>query len=443
MIAAGSKEFIHIIKDHGRFWFADASDRRFISTGINHVEPCLMTGQYNIRHTLQTYGEDFIRKDGGFNPDGAGARAWIKKVSADLIGWRFNTLGFHTDPQALDMLRDSFYHVVAIKTARIEVWGKTIERPDIFSEEFSRHADTLIRKTCEKYREEKNLLGYAFADLPEWDIEPSRYPVFPVLHPWVLALAQLPKGHAGKTRWIDVLKENYESAGAAGRVYGLQSAGWDRLEENTDWQDVQDKARAAADSRAMMECIAEKWYALHCGLTRRYDPNHLILGDKLDREDIATLPDYLVPLLQKYCDAVLFQWYADFPEQEAELHSIHQKTGLPILMGDSSFSVQKPQQDYAKGVKMACPELLGRAYYQYLRRLVSLPFILGWHHCGYTEGWVGIEPEHDHTLHGQCGFLDPFGRGDEFTLDCVTAANAKAFDWHEKAAAAIEPAAGE
>ena len=85
--------FVHVGQVDGTCWFVDPDGKRFVSIGVNHIEPHLWLAPYNRAETLRENGADFLEPDGRFNSAGPAARTWMEPqllVCADL---HFNTLG--------------------------------------------------------------------------------------------------------------------------------------------------------------------------------------------------------------------------------------------------------------------------------------------------------------------------------------------------------------
>ena len=178
----------------------------------------------------------------------------------------------------------------------------------------------------------------------------------------------------------------------------------------------------------MLRAIAERWYSVHCKFIRQHDPNHLILGDTL--ENLANFPDWLLPIVKKYVDVVFIQAFSPFDLQQPHLIRLYEAIGKPIINGDSSFGVPKPpHQTRVKGWRVKNLKEMGEYYYAYLEGIMSLPFMLGWHHCGFMEQWDGAKPKDAATVN-ENGFMDPFEKPYEEVLTQVILANSKAVEWH-------------
>ena len=402
---------IHTWNDHGVWWLVDVDGAPFVSLGVNHVQPDCWLAPYNRAFMRNRYGPDLDTPEGGFNPGGQALPRLVDATVARIRGLGFNTLGIHTAGVPARLFADDLFYCVAIDVFPLGSRFRFGEQrfPDIFSEEFASMLEARVREVCAEHRDRPRFIGYAFSDIPRWyffageprDTEP--------VHPWVLDLLALPEGAPGWQAAMDVL----------GRA----------------------TARTREDSDAVMERVVARWYDLHTRLIRRHDPNHLLLGDKLHSPH--RLPAWLPPILARSVDVLFVQWYSPMSAQRETLERLHRMTGKPVLNGDSSFGCAKPpRQTRVKGYPVASIAEAGKAYADYLRAAMSLPFMVGWHHCGWIEQWDGgkrVDWEVNEN-----GLFDPFENPYPELTRPVAEANARAHAWHAEPGVrpAPEPAPG-
>ena len=62
-----NKNFIKVKKIKGIWWFIGPDGKKFISLGVNHIEPHLWLAPYNKKFTQNKYGKNIIDKKGKFN----------------------------------------------------------------------------------------------------------------------------------------------------------------------------------------------------------------------------------------------------------------------------------------------------------------------------------------------------------------------------------------
>jgi hypothetical protein len=418
----------------GVWWFVDATGAPFVSLGVNHVQPNCWLAPYNREASLARYGADLATPDWRFNVNGAGIRLLMRSLVARLKRWGFNSLGMHLQDVPVDTYADELYSVACTDACHLGSRFRfgTDHFPDCFAPEFERRVEEAVAACCARHRANARLIGYAFSDIPRWYHYPDpkgRPP--PPIHAWVDDLRSLPPAAPGRRRWVELLRARYPDAQAAGRVHGAPLATWDDALTLPRWPAPADPEQAKQDAEALLALAARRWYAVHAAAIRRQDPGRLVLGDKLHSPHV--LPAWFAPILREFVDVVLIQWYQPCEVQRKALWKLHRETGLPILNGDSGFCwPEPPRRTRVKGFPVASREAVGDAYRDYLRAILSLPFMLGWHFCGIMEQWDGAsrgyawEPNEN-------GLMDPFEQPHEAIVTNVAAANAQAHAWHSAA----------
>ncbi len=419
------------------WWLVDSAGRRFVSLGINHLQPDCWLAPYNREATLARYGADLEADDGGFNPHGTALKRLVDASLARMRDWGFNTLGMHTHGVPAALFRDQCCYAVCLDAVHLgSRFRFGADRfPDVFDEPF---ASTVLNRAiavCGEHRDSRNLIGYAFSDIPRWYFYPGQHQMLALpIHPWVADLRSLPYHAPGKNAWIECLQERYGDAGQAATVHGVAAKTWDELRRRTDWPRPADPERARGDGDALLARAAERWYEVHARAIRQVDRHHLLLGDKLHSPH--AIPSWLIDIVRRHVDIVFIQCYLPFADQRDGLIALHQRTAKLILNGDGSFACPKPpHQTRVKGHLVPSIEAVGQAYFEYLEGIMSLPFMLGWHHCGFMEQWDGGK----RSAHGELnenGLMDPFERPYDVVVDRVRAANRRAHAWHEAASLA-------
>ncbi|MBV0926420.1 beta-agarase [Halomicroarcula limicola] len=426
--------------DDDVWWFIGPDGDQFVSLGVNHIEPHLWLGSYNEPETLERHGEDFTTMYGTFNPYGDAAEDWIENIVDDVSELGFNSFGRHVQAGIPHQYyANDIYYVAPMNTAPIASWKQVQENafkkfgpfPDPFSDAFERDISHRVEQVCKKHRSEENLLGYFYADLPWWQLRPDEqrdYDENTFIYPWATAIVQMDATAAGKQRWLEVLRDGYDSAKEVAAVYDVDADSWDELARHTDWFDPADDESVRADLLELMQGVAERWYGLHEEYIRQYDEKHLILGDKQN-----FIPEWLFPFLEEYVDVTLIQKYEPFEAHHAKAERLYEETGNPIINGDGSFSVVRDEQSEAgsKGYHFDTEEEVGEAYRRYVRKSLEQPYMLGWHHCGVLEQWDDSERGDIET--SETGFLDPYENEYTAITDRIEEANRMANQWHADA----------
>lgn len=404
---------IGVGQEAGVWWFRSPDGGRFLSIGMNHIEPVYWSSPNNRQFVRDTYGADLFLPGGEFNDRSDAARTWARRATANLKAWGFNTLGMHNPP--LESLRAAggLYYVVELglrvpwgwNMKRSELLAALGRRPlDVFAEEFVAEVRSNAEQCVKPVAADPRVLGYAYSDGPPWTVDDDVQDALACLHPWVLALMSLPADAKGKQAWIATMKERYASAARAGATYGRTASTWDELAAATSWTSVSVPASAAADSDAFLERLMRRWYEVRRDAVRAHDPHHLILGDKLNANRDARHRDAMsraLRVLKDYVDVIFIQYYAPAEEQRGTLEAIHQATQKPIVIGDTAC---RPLWKDPDGAGVEYYGELGRVYADDITTLFSLPYVIGWHHCGYMRG---LRPPYVAALR----------RGDQKTID--------------------------
>ncbi len=283
--APAAAGFYNVHESGGRMWLLRPDGKREFSLGLNHIDPATLRYPENIALWKERYGGSMQR--------------WLREsVRPSLLRWGFNCMGWnqevvtrgatnhrHSRPftadeyRALDM---PFGHLLPF--ADFHQWEAETRHPDFFSEEFAQWCDHVAREHCVPLAEDRNLIGYFYIDCPTW------------VH----------------TRSFSAWK---------GPLF--------------------DPAKLASESgRKELERLAERYYRVTHDAIRRYDKNHLILGDRY--EAMMDLPEIVARAAMPFVDVLSFQHFGDALKIVADMREWHRKIGKPVLVADTAKNVQRP-----------------------------------------------------------------------------------------------------
>lgn len=437
-------DFVRVEQVDGVWWFVGPDGDRFVSLGVNHLEPHLWLAPYNKQATLDRYGADFVSADGTFDTHSDAAAKWIDRQVATCHKLGFNSFGKHTH-SAIDakLYQDDVYYIASLETAPLAGWQERRgrgPRPDVFSDEFAQHVEKRVADVCGQHKDQPNLLGYLYTDIPSWKLgkwEQKQRGDTVMIYPWVNAILPLGQWSAGKQRWVDLLESRHGSLDTAARVWGFEVSdaygiSRDELARLVDWTKPADVEAAHADMEAFMQQIVERWYSLHKALIHKYDTNHLILGDK---NLIKSFHDWMLPSLKKHVDVIVVQAYGRWSDDVKQVAEIYAATGKPIVNGDGCYSFVGPgQKDWGiKGARTGAENLgeVMELYSETIDGMLATPFVIGWHHCGYLEQWDAAE-RGDSPMN-ENGFLDPFEAPKTAWTNLIRIKNSAANEVHRRA----------
>jgi|GEM_PF-2817416 len=319
---------VSVVEEDGVWWFNSSAEEHLFVVGAELSEGPEASDVAEL-WTEQTLSEVL---GGGFNTISPTVQIPKETFVDDLRVVSWPNSGSFDPPFAEDLVNpDDFY-------------------PDLFDEVFYGEARWQARVTSAFGRGAANLIGRSLGDSPSW-AEPTDGKA----HPWVEALLCRDEESVAKRRWVGLLRSRYDSAQAAGSVYGVVDRTWEEFAVRTEWPEAADEAAARTDGHLFLELIATRWYELRIGSLKDYDNGRVLaLSDRINGPDA---PAWLYPVLGQWVDVIYVVWPAGTPGRDAKLLEIHEGTGKPILVGASAAS--------------------GAEYAEDVRRLAELPFVVG------------------------------------------------------------------
>ena len=243
--------FFRLEQTSNRWWLVTPEGQRFFSIGLNHIDPASLRYPENTHIWTETYGGSTLR--------------WIREsVAPNLKAWGFNTVGWvqevtvrkwrHSRPftndeyQALGM---PYCHLLPLTESH--QWEQHTRHFDFYGSEWADWTDYVARSQCAELADDPNLIGYFYSDCPTWVHERP------------------------ENEWRGPIFDPDRLASEAGR-------------------------------RELFE-LASVYYKTVHDAVRRYDPNHLILGDRYEAN--ALLAPEIIAAADPYVDVLSFQDFRD------------------------------------------------------------------------------------------------------------------------------------
>jgi hypothetical protein len=297
-------------RDRGRHVLIDPQGQPFFSLGLNHLDSAAMRS---------------AEADGVWESRfGNSQQRWLEDAGERLRQWGFNTVGWVQDVVVWGegMVRHSrnflpeeyawlgMPHGHMLPFTELHQWDFETRLPDLFSKTWEDWCDYVARDHCARMRDDPLLIGYFYSDCPVW------------AHHW--------PGNAWRG-----------SLAAPSAVNRLNS---------TD-----------------LAATAERYYAVTRAAIRRYDPHHLILGDRFEAN--AALPAEVWQTARRHTDVLCFQ---DFDHPVDSLARWHAESGMPVLWADGAPVVPGQPWD---GID-------GHAYRRIVSGLRANAGCIGSHLCG-------------------------------------------------------------
>jgi len=407
-ITSRATGFFRVEEVDGRWWFIDPDGNAFISVGVNHCNSRDLKFPWNKHIYEERYGDD---------------AKFFKDVEKTLRAWNFNTVGaFSNYPEYVGS--DGMPYIMnfmPIDVSVISRWqphymGIPWRFPDVFSEEWARTVERQVKALCSKHKNDPLLIGYHYVDIPAWDQVTA----------WVDAIIKTGgRGKAlspGKIAYLDLMKKRYSDIKEWNYAHGTNYKDFEDILRDSDphkrnvtsWAGRVDRPRIIEDDKAFLGLIAHQYYRVLGENFRRYDPNHLILGDRYDANE--GVPEIVLKNMREYVDVLGLQYYPvdhyrAYESHDARITKYHEITGKPVFMTDSAFSVSCRTMPAPYGPPVSDQKERGEKYAEYFRKIFSMPFVIGWCWCGYIDSNLNRERVWQHS-----GLKNEF---DEPYVECI------------------------
>eukprot|EP01048_Picozoa_sp_COSAG05_P011587 COSAG05_NODE_1101_length_5877_cov_9.449983_6_plen_682_part_01 len=378
---------------------SSSSSSSFVSAGVDHV---------------MFSGDDFGAPAGAeyeraVQQKYAGNRtAWAEASVGRISGAGFNTLGswssatcpdcWQTDcaAQEAGRRRAMFYtpivDFVVLHNRRFNSSGF----PDVFHPQFNLSARDTARRACASRANDSLVLGYFL------DNELSCPPYPEAALSAFLRMPPTAPGFAQAMRFQAALSDN----------------------------DQETNRKLHASFAAL---VARQYFRVTTSAIRAFDPNHLILGCKF------TNGDGLGPLIAEaapFVDAHAVDSYAFTPGVHYMRHLYQQGGKLPFVIAEFGFQsyqsfINSSIHMGGAGPLLPTQAVRGSAWSDFVRKAVSLEFVVGYHHFQYMD-----QPADPHKLRNtNYGMVSVHDEAYTELLAAMTRTNAEAHEVHSLGAA--------
>ena len=139
--------------------------------------------------------------------------------------------------------------------------------------------------------------------------------------------------------------------------------------------------------------VLERYYETIAAAIRRYDPHHLLLGDRYKADPAIRLHDKRVGgvleeallAMRETVDVLCLEYYRPDREFEANLERWHALCKKPVLLADSAYHAPTDALKVPASSPTYVPDQAarGEAYGRFGRRAYGNPLVIGWHWCAF------------------------------------------------------------
>lgn len=261
----------------------------------------------------------------------------------------FNAYGYGCPRELRDDMPylESWNHLVPISLYRGDGTHKFV---DIFDPDEQARIEKGVKAKCDQSKNNPNCIGHCWTDLATWPLENN------LKKNWVDFIRGLPEESAGQKAYQNFL---------------------------TTWKGNDDQAR----DQAFLRVIAREYFRVIGSANRKYDPDHLVFGDRLS---FYTYDADVLKEMLPWVDAIAFQphFWGPFPKKEFD--DIYEIAGKPILICDFAIRFKDGDQD-VNSWKMSADSLAAaKAYSDYVRAAFETDYIVGVFWCNPVDTTKGF-----------------------------------------------------
>lgn len=402
--------FFRVEKDD-RWWLVTPEGNAFLSFGINHLYPDLFKQAYNREAWQERLRVDDLNDFGRFAP---ALRSWFLETCNE---YGFNTVGVHNALSILNRPGPAVPYMQPIRFVDIPHWKKDIpdtEFVDVFSKEFETHCDKLSKEIAAPAKDDPFLLGYSMTDCPLLTEEDCRERPDVIGGArresrigWPRRLRNFGASAAGKQAYVKTMRELYrDSVDDFNATYATRFDSFDALAAAEGWRIGTDLSNGneTRDNVEFLKRVVRKYYQTARDAIRRYDTNHLFVGDKINANTDSI--DTVLPITSQFTDIVFYQMYARYEVQKPGLDRWSTITDKPVINGDSAYTMIMETMPRPYGP--VADSLGQRAQWtaEFFQRAFARPEFVGWHYCGLIDApnLVARKQDRQHS-----GLIDGYG----------------------------------
>jgi len=248
---------------------------------------------------------------------------------------------------------------------------------DVFGEEFRDAVGRRCRKVCLPLKDNRHLIGYHFCHNPPWN------PTAASAEQWIDECTR--PGSSGLKEWVRLMRRIYGSVERWRETYGVPIETWDEIEQlKNPLRGYVSASRLQQDKEAFLQRICERWHRVYVESIRRYDPNHLILGDRNTLHLQPPPRPWALQIMRRHVDVLSVNIMGPPRTIYGVLEHATRHWDGPILLADTGACVYAGEPAKS-GYHAADIDEFEQVYAGMMEMSVEHPQIVGFGWCGYYE----------------------------------------------------------
>jgi hypothetical protein len=327
---------------------------------------------------------------------------WGENALGHLRKWGFNTVANWSDWTVASRAGFPYVRPLRDEFTRCEKIYRSF--PDVFAPGFEEDAEEFAQQLAETANDPA-LIGYFLMNEPTWGFSTEM-----LAEGMMFNTPQC----ASRRAFAEYLREKYGETPLAD-VWQMPAT-LEQVAEGAWTERFTPPARA--DLEAFSGRMVEMFFGTLSAACRRVDPNHLNLGARY-----YTIPPAWVLSGMRSFDVFSFNCYRDEVPAE-ELRGIHEKLGLPSLVGEWHFGAHDVGLPACGIGRVADQAARGQAYRAYVEMAAAIPWCIGVHYFTlYDQSALGRFDGENYNI----GFLDVCSRAYEPLADAARTAHERMY----------------
>lgn len=433
LIITHCQQFVEVVQDKNKVWWMQHKGVKFLTMGVNHVnnggfddgvggrESTLcqqMTNNSLCGDTLSFCGvlgyspyfnnTQVIYQNESIHFNNNATLAWANTTITRLKSWNMNTISgwSSTVMEQTASLNELYYaHLLDIGTTWI-THSDGFDF-DIFSQEYVTHCDKLCESQVKPRSDDPYLLGWQLDNELLWnDMGFKKF-----------LDAPYNSTCAGYQAAIQYLQTEYDQNLTALDVsWNISATTWDDISNYLDSPDL-NKAHFDTDNSGFTEVVVSTYLNVSVNAIKKYDQNHLILGVR----NLGSTPLNIFKVMVPYVDTIDIHCYGNYdPNNKSyplddnpcdDIPDVHEATGLPIYVGEFSFTSSESEDPNTKGARSGHPyptqQDRADAFNHFVNVLMNYSYTIGYHWWQFAdEPPQGRWPDGEDSNYGLVNLTD-------------------------------------
>jgi hypothetical protein len=304
---------------------------------------------FHLANLIRKYGEPYT------------ADGYATRMVARMRSWGFNSIGAFSGGGEAAWKKENFPRVASLPLSewngvkRLPGIGETF---DPFDEKTRAQVEANLARELPPRANDPLLIGYFIVNEPIYENIPHLLPT-------------LKSEHACKRRFVEWLTAKHQTVPAFNSAWKLSAASFEAL---GDMVLPVETPAAKADVQEFTGVFLEEYFRLITESYRRHDPNHLLLGCRLQPGTINN--EQLCRIAGRYVDVMSFNYYTSGVDRSF-LRRIYDWTGgRPMMLSEFYWGAAK-ESGLSGGREVGTQRERGLAYRNYVEQGAACGFVVG------------------------------------------------------------------